>query len=167
MSYARFATSSLYLYYHPSGYIECHECTLTRPEVKSLRLYTSREAISHIYLHLTNRDTVPSNAKARIISDYPNLDALIPPDAAGDSEETDVSQLKELYADWYDKYAQEFIEYSEENYELVSAMDEKLVWTDHSTCDEGMLSPGAWIFDGGGCCYEVNGWYIGKTPWGK
>ena len=66
---------------------------------------------------------------------------------------------------WYKDYeVYEFLENSEDNWEKVQQMDEHLVWTDHSTCEEPRVSAGASMFKNS-CCWETYGWYISKKPW--
>jgi len=77
---------------------------------------------------------------------------------------TSFSRMKSIYRGWQEKHAPEFIEGTEENFVLVTAMNKKMVWTAHSTCDSEQLTPGAhWFNDS--CCWDTFGWYVSKTPW--
>ncbi len=82
-----------------------------------------------------------------------------------DSEMT-VEDYQELFDEWHEDYEiqDEFIEYSEENWAKVQAMDPRYVWTNHSTCENEKITNGASIYNG--CCWETFGWYIGNVPWG-
>lgn len=80
-------------------------------------------------------------------------------------ENLTVEDYQSLWDDWQQDYQiqEEFLEYSDENWAKVQAMDPQYVWTNHSTCEEEQVTNGATIYSG--CCWQTFGWYIGNTPW--
>lgn len=74
-------------------------------------------------------------------------------------------EYKAEFEEWLEEYEQvEFLEYSDENWEKVQAMDTRYVWTDHTTCEDPRVSNGAHLFKNS-CCWDTSGWYIMKKPW--
>lgn len=72
---------------------------------------------------------------------------------------------QEEYDDWLKDYEQvEYLENTPENWEKVQAVDTHLVWTDHGTCDNPMVSSGARMYSGR-CCWDTYGWYVMAKPW--
>lgn len=81
------------------------------------------------------------------------------------SDEMTTDDYREAISDWAVEYGiTEEIEYSEENYEKVKALDPRLVWTYHSTCENDAVSNGCSVFNS--CCWSTFSWYIGTVPWG-
>lgn len=71
----------------------------------------------------------------------------------------------ELWNEWYEDYGiGEFIEYSEENWEKVQKLDPRLVWTNHSTCEDDRVTAGATVYSNS-CCWGTHGWFIASKPW--
>jgi hypothetical protein len=76
-----------------------------------------------------------------------------------------VEDYQSMWDGWYKDYGiDEFIEYSEENWEKVQKMDSRLVWTNHSTCEDEQVTAGAAVYRNS-CCWDTFGWYIAKNPW--
>jgi hypothetical protein len=83
--------------------------------------------------------------------------------------------------EWIEEYGIDFDtsisneDMTQEQYEMLLRLDdEKLVWTEHSTCEDNMYTPGFKIFGdcaltgdtASGCgCWQSYAYYIGKTPW--
>ena len=69
---------------------------------------------------------------------------------------------QELYNDWVKQYRPvKYLEYTQENLELIKKQDESHVWTDHDTCEDSQLSAGFHFFgDPPRCCWVTHGWHI-------
>ena len=76
-------------------------------------------------------------------------------------------ELQEEFNAWLAKYGpHEYLETSEENLEKVKAINTRLVWTDHGTCEDPKVTNGFYEFTGGNCgCWEGYGWYVMTKPW--
>lgn len=57
-----------------------------------------------------------------------------------------------------------WLDNTEENWEAVQKLDPHLVWTNHSTCEDEMLTNGCYMFKNS-CCWDTFGWFIGTEPW--
>lgn len=78
MSYARWGNnSSVYVYAHCGGGIECCGCWLETKPYTSLRFYTSGEMIEHLNKHKSVGHKVPDYCYEGILEDYPNKTAFI------------------------------------------------------------------------------------------
>lgn len=74
-------------------------------------------------------------------------------------------EYQEAFNEWMLMYEYvEYIEFSDENWEKVQKMDTRLIWTDHGTCENPMVTSGARLY-GGRCCWDTYGWYVMKHPW--
>lgn len=80
---------------------------------------------------------------------------------------TSANDYKAEYDTWFKSYSIEkarWIENSEDAWEQVQKLDPRLVWTEHSTCEDNQVTPGAHNF-AGSCCWETFGWYHSEIPW--
>jgi len=72
--------------------------------------------------------------------------------------------LDDTFAEWEDQYkVVEFLENTEENWAKVQELDEHLVWTNHSTCENEQITNGATQYQG--CCWDSHGWFVAELPW--
>ena len=78
-----------------------------------------------------------------------------------DSEES----VQQEFDNFVEKYNFTFYEVNDENRELVSKMDPRLVWTSHTTCDQSYVAPGFLEFSPENCCWHEQEWYVSETPW--
>jgi hypothetical protein len=82
---------------------------------------------------------------------------------------SDENPTAEEYQEEYNSVVEEYglstwLDNTEENWEAVQKLDPHLVWTNHSTCEDEMLTNGCYMFKNS-CCWETYGWLIGSTPW--
>lgn len=75
-------------------------------------------------------------------------------------------EYQQEWNSWQEEYkiTDSFIEFSDENWEKVQAMDPHYVWTNHSTCEDEKVTAGAKLFKNS-CCWDTFGWYIAEVPW--
>ncbi len=77
----------------------------------------------------------------------------------------DEYDLQDAYDYFMKEYAPKVYEVSDENREIVKAIDPKLVWTAHSTCENDFISPGFLEFSPTSCCWEAFEWLVSEKPW--
>lgn len=76
-------------------------------------------------------------------------------------------EIQDAYNEWYEEFGDgEFIEYSHEAYEkLLATTNPRLVWTNHSTCENERYTNGIQEFQSGCGCWQVFGWHVSTKPW--
>jgi hypothetical protein len=73
--------------------------------------------------------------------------------------------MQQEYDDFMADYNFTVYEVTDENREIVKAMDPKYVWTSHTTCEDSYVSPGFLEFSPSNCCWHEEEWYVSETPW--
>lgn len=57
-------------------------------------------------------------------------------------------------------------EMTQAEHKLVKKLDKKkLIWTNHSTCENEMFTPGMQIFSENSCCWSSYAFYVASKPW--
>lgn len=73
----------------------------------------------------------------------------------------------DAYKAWQEQYKpKEFIEYSHETYEKLTAeSDIHYLWTHHGTCETEKYTNGVREYGGSCGCWSNLGWYLCEVPW--
>jgi hypothetical protein len=80
-------------------------------------------------------------------------------------DELTAEDHRAFYNEWLEEYGYvDYIEFSDENWEKVQQMNTRLIWTDHGTCENPMVTNGARLYSGR-CCWDTYGWYVMSKPW--
>ncbi len=77
----------------------------------------------------------------------------------------DEYDLQDAYDYFMKEYAPKVYEVTDENREIVKAIDPKFVWTAHSTCENDFISPGFLEFSASSCCWEAHEWLVSEKAW--
>lgn len=81
-----------------------------------------------------------------------------------EKEPTTAQEYQDAWDAWYRDYGiTDFVDNDKDGWERVQAMDPRLVWTNHSTCENELVTTGAAQYSG--CCWDTFGWFIGTVPW--
>jgi hypothetical protein len=79
-------------------------------------------------------------------------------------EPVTAQDYQDAWDEWHEKHdIVDFVDNDEAGWKKVQDMDPALVWTNHSTCENEQVTPGAEQYRG--CCWDTFGWYIGTVPW--
>jgi hypothetical protein len=77
----------------------------------------------------------------------------------------DEDDLQDAYDEFIKAYAPKHYEVTDENREIVKAIDPKFVWTAHSTCENDFISPGFLEFSPTNCCWHEQEWLVSEKAW--